>query len=158
MSHWITLVTPHGRMNGWLAEPDDKPNGGLVLVHDVLGVNDDMRRIAQDYAQLGYLTLVPALFDKIQREVELDDTPENHRFGTSIAERLGCNIATELTNTAVDAIGHAGKVAVMGFGWGNRIAERCARALALPRIASGSEWKFEETGQFLREHIRHEND
>lgn len=158
MSHWITLVTRHGRMNGWLADPDDKPNGGVVLLHDVLGVNAEMRRIAGRYAELGYLTLVPALLDKIQREVELDDTPENVAFGTSIAEKLGLDIATELASTAVDAIGHAGKVAVIGFGWSSTVARRSAEVLALPCVAPGEEWEFEKVSVFLDKHIRHEND
>lgn len=134
MSHWITLVTPHGRMNGWLAEPDDKPNGGVVIVHDVFGINDGMKVLAARYAQAGYLTLVPALFDKVQREVELDCTEENFDLGTSIAARLGLDTATELAATAVDAIGHAGKVALVGHGWGASVALRSATALALPWI------------------------
>ena len=135
MSHWITLVTAHGRINAWAAEPDDKPNGGVVLVHEIFGVNDDMRRIAQRYADAGYLTLVPALFDKIQRDVELTYDPENRQMGIALAERLGIDDASELVNTAADAIGHAGKVAVVGYGWGGNVALRAANAMALPCVS-----------------------
>lgn len=134
MSHWITLVTPHGRMNGWIAEPDDKPNGGVVLVPDVFGVNAGVQETAARYAREGYLTLVPALFDKLQREVELDSTPENEDYGSALAARLGLEVAAELTSVAVDAIGHAGKVAIIGHGWGGTVALQSARALELPLV------------------------
>jgi len=134
MSHWISLVTPHGRINAWEGEPDDKPNGGVVVVHDVLGVNAQMQRIAMAYADAGYLTLVPALFDPIQREIELDDTPENRRTGMALAQRLGMDLACGIISAAADAIAHAGKIALVGYGWGLTAAARVADELDLPCI------------------------
>ncbi|HBO0349192.1 TPA: dienelactone hydrolase family protein [Pseudomonas aeruginosa] len=134
MSHWITMVTPHGPMNGWSAEPDDKPVGGVVLVHEVFGVNDDMRQIAEQYAEDGYLTVVPALFDKVQREVELDYSLENILLGSRVATEVGLETAAELVATAVDAIAHAGNVAIVGYGWGGAVALRAAQAVSAPCI------------------------
>jgi carboxymethylenebutenolidase len=138
MSHWINLVTAHGRMNGWSAEPDDKPNGGVVLVHDLFGVNEDIRQIAERYAEAGYLTVAPALFDTLQREVELTYEPANRAFGAGLAERLGVDRAVELVNTTADAIGHAGKVAIVGYGWGGGIGLGSATALGLPYVGYDS--------------------
>jgi len=157
MSHWITLVTPHGRMNGWLAEPDDKPNGGVVIAHDVYGINSQLQMIAARYAEAGYLTLIPALFDMIQREVELSPTPENFRIGTSVAEKLGPEIATELLGTAVDSIAHAGKIAVTGYGWGTAIARRASQEYSLPLINDAATTSIDEGLRFLQKSIRHEN-
>ncbi|ABE29420.1 dienelactone hydrolase family protein [Paraburkholderia xenovorans LB400] len=135
MSHWITLVTAHGPMNGWVAEPDDKPAGGIVLVHEIFGVNADMRKIADRYAGRGYLTVVPALFDKVQREVELDDyATDDYRRGNELSSQLGVNNAAELVATAVDAIGHAGNMAIIGYGWGGPVACLVARNLSLPCV------------------------
>ena len=134
MSHWITMVTPHGPMNGWSAEPDDKPVGGVVLVHEIFGVNDDMCRIAERYAENGYLTVTPALFDKIQREVELGYGPEDILLGGRLASEIGLETAAELVATTVDAIAHAGKVAIIGYGWGGAVALRAAQALSVPCI------------------------
>lgn len=135
MSHWITLVTAHGPMNGWVAEPDDKPAGGIVLVHEIFGVNADMRKIAERYAARGYLTVVPALFDKVQREVELDDyAPDDYQHGNELSLQLGVSTATELVATAADAIGHAGDIAIVGYGWGGSVACLAARNLSLPCV------------------------
>ncbi|UFH29308.1 dienelactone hydrolase family protein [Pseudomonas asiatica] len=137
MSHWITMVTPHGPMNGWSAEPDDKPVGGVVLVHEFFGVNGDMRQIAERYAEDGYLTVVPALFDKIQREVELGYAPEDILLGSRLATEIGLETAAELVATTVDAIAHAGNVAIVGYGWGGAVALRAAQTLSAPCIVYG---------------------
>ncbi|WP_275629559.1 dienelactone hydrolase family protein [Pseudomonas sp. 273] len=145
MSHWITMVTPHGPMNGWSAEPDDKPIGGVVLVHEISGVNDDMRQIAERYAEDGYLTVVPALFDKIQREVELGYASEEVLLGSRLATEIGLETAAELVATAVDAIAHAGKVAIVGYGWGGVVALQAAQALSAPCIVYHNEQDVFET-------------
>lgn len=135
MSHWITMVTAHGPMNGWLAEPDDRPVGGIVLVHEIFGVNADMRRIAERYAAEGYLVVVPALFDKIQREVELGYAPPDDRLGTELASQIGVKTASELVATAADAIAHAGDIGIIGYGWGGMVALHAAKTLALPCVS-----------------------
>ncbi|KFG93424.1 hypothetical protein GQ56_0131680 [Burkholderia paludis] len=149
MSHWITLVTAHGPMNGWLAQPDDRPVGGIVLVHEIYGVNADMRHVAERHAADGYLTVVPALFDSIRPEVELDYAPANRLLGNALAWRLGGETATRLVATAADAIGHAGDVAIVGYGWGAAIALRAARTLSAPCVVhcgmSDPAWIDEET-------------
>ena len=137
MSHWITMVTPHGPMNGWLAEPDDKPKGGVVLVHEIFGANDDMRQIAERYAEDGYLTVVPALFDKIQNEVELGYGPEDIQLGNTLAGKMGLKTAAELVAITADAIAHAGDVAIIGYGWGGQVALLAAQTLSLPCIVYG---------------------
>lgn len=135
MSHWITLASAHGPMNGWSAEPDDRPVGGIVLVHEIFGVNADMRNIADRYAARGYLTIVPALFDKLEREVELDHyVAGDYQRGNELAAKLGVDTAAGLVATAADAIGHAGEIAIVGYGWGGTVALAAARKLLLPCV------------------------
>ncbi len=129
------MVTKYGPMNGWVATPDDRPIGGVVLIHEVFGVNHDMRAIAERYADAGYHTVVPALFDKIQREVEFDDyLPNELERGQELASQLGNSSAIELVETAVEAIAHAGNIALVGYGWGGVVAKQAARALRLPCV------------------------
>lgn len=140
MSHWITMVTPYGPMNGWLAEPDDRPVGGVVLVHEIFGVNTDMCRIAERYAEDGYLTVVPALFDKIQREVELDYEPAEYQLGNQLATQIGLQTAAVLVRTAASAIAHASKLAIIGYGWGGAVSLRAAQALSVPCVSYYDAW------------------
>lgn len=51
------------QLQGYLARPEgDGPFPALVLIHEVYGLNDDMRRIAQKFADVGYAALAVDLF------------------------------------------------------------------------------------------------
>lgn len=64
-----TISTHSGAISGYLAVPTptvsgDGPYPGVVLVHDIFGLNDDIRGIADRFATAGYLTLVPDLYSR----------------------------------------------------------------------------------------------
>jgi carboxymethylenebutenolidase len=43
------------------ARPERRP--GLIVIHEIFGLNDDIRRITGRFADLGYVALAPDLFD-----------------------------------------------------------------------------------------------
>ena len=61
----VLSVARHGSfpLRGFLARPDaDGPWPGVVLVHEIFGVDDVMRRQAERMARAGYLTLAIDLY------------------------------------------------------------------------------------------------
>jgi carboxymethylenebutenolidase len=59
------------------AEPEGRPRVGVVIMHEGFGVNDHTRDMCERYAAEGYLALAPALYDRIEKEVEITGyTPE----------------------------------------------------------------------------------
>ncbi|WP_321818680.1 MULTISPECIES: dienelactone hydrolase family protein [unclassified Paraburkholderia] len=109
----------HGPMSGWVAEPDDKPEGAGMPIHEIFGVNANMRKIAHRYVGKGNLTVVLTLFDKVQHEVELNDYPtDDYRCGNELSPQLEVNTAAEFIAAAVDAIVHAGNFAIIGYARG----------------------------------------
>jgi carboxymethylenebutenolidase len=52
-------------MRAALALPDggDAAGPGVIVIHEILGLNDDMRRIACRFASAGYAALAPDLFE-----------------------------------------------------------------------------------------------
>jgi carboxymethylenebutenolidase len=59
----ISYQAPDGTVAGYLAVPaGDGPWPGVVVVHEVFGVNDDVRRKADQLAARGYLALAPDLY------------------------------------------------------------------------------------------------
>lgn len=40
------------------------PTPGLVIVFEILGLNDEMKRVARDFAAKGYASILPDLFDR----------------------------------------------------------------------------------------------
>ncbi|MEU6582994.1 dienelactone hydrolase family protein [Nocardia sp. NPDC046763] len=59
----IQLTTPDGTIDAYAATPAGPgPWPGVVVLHDMVGVNDDMRTIAGRLADNGYLAVIPNLF------------------------------------------------------------------------------------------------
>ncbi|MGW0044948.1 dienelactone hydrolase family protein [Rhodococcus sp. NPDC003348] len=61
----LTIDTPDGAIDAVLERPDgDGPHPGVVVVHDALGLGADIRGIARDIADHGYLALAPDLYSR----------------------------------------------------------------------------------------------
>jgi carboxymethylenebutenolidase len=59
------LPTPRGNLPGYLAVPPGAgPWPAVVVLHEVFGLNDDIRRISDRFAANGYLAFAPALFQR----------------------------------------------------------------------------------------------
>lgn len=52
-------------MRAFLALPDDTatPRAAVIVIHEIFGLNDDIRRIASRFAEGGYVALAPDLHD-----------------------------------------------------------------------------------------------
>ena len=67
-----------GEMGAYLAIPDGKPVGAIIAIMEIWGVNDTMRHHAHEFAEAGFVCLVPDLFWRQQPGVELSDkNPED---------------------------------------------------------------------------------
>jgi carboxymethylenebutenolidase len=55
----------------YIARPKGEPIAGLVVLQEIFGVNRHIRSIADGYANDGFLAVAPALFDRIEKNVEL---------------------------------------------------------------------------------------
>src|SRR5437870_1152247 len=51
-----------GPMNAFLATPDTPGAPGVVVIHEIFGLNDNIRGIAQRFAEQGYAALAVDLF------------------------------------------------------------------------------------------------
>ena len=49
----------------YLAEPAGKPKGGVIVIHEVWGLNDHTKSIADRFAAEGYMALAPDLLKEI---------------------------------------------------------------------------------------------
>lgn len=74
-TEYVMIPMPGGGVMGaHIAYPDtDKPAPAVIAIMEIWGVNDTMRAHAREFAEAGYLCLVPDLFWRQEPGVELSD-------------------------------------------------------------------------------------
>ena len=71
MGETIELKAADGfSLSAYVAGPADAARG-IVVVQEIFGVNRHIRNVADRFAAQGYAVVAPALFDRVQRGVEL---------------------------------------------------------------------------------------
>ena len=58
----IRVKLRDGEMGAYLAIPDRTPAGAIIAIMEIWGVNDTMRAHAHEFAEAGFVCLVPDLF------------------------------------------------------------------------------------------------
>lgn len=106
-------------LGAYRAGPEDATRG-LVVVQEIFGVNDYVRRVCDRYAALGFAVVAPALFDRVQREVELGYTQEDVQAG--LALRAQVPEAGTLADIAASAAALPERCGIVGFCWGGTVA------------------------------------
>src|SRR5439155_18963955 len=67
-----------GEMGAHVAFPERTPAGAIIAIMEIWGVNDTMRRYAHEFAEAGFVCLVPDLFWRQEPGVELSDHNPAH--------------------------------------------------------------------------------
>ena len=144
MGQTIELKTKDGQViSAYRAKPADKPRGGLVVIQEIWGVNSHIRNVADGYAADGYLVIAPALFDRIERGVIMDQyTTETMQKGFGYMQKVNIEHTLLDVGAAVEAASGAGKVGVVGYCFGGRITWLAASrvegiAAAVPYYGGG---------------------
>jgi carboxymethylenebutenolidase len=104
------------------AEPAGRARGGLVIVQEIFGVNSHIRAVCDGYAADGYLVVAPALFDRVERGVELGYQGEDVARGRAIREKVSLEDALADVEAAAKEIAGAGRIGVVGYCWGGTVA------------------------------------
>lgn len=127
-----------GEVGGWQAEPAGRARGGLVVVQEIFGVNAHMRAVCERYAYAGYRVLAPALFDPVERDVQLGYDETGFESGRALAASLGFERAVAIVAAAAQALASRdGDLAVgaVGFCWGGSVAFLANTRLGLPAVS-----------------------
>ena len=117
--------------NAYRADPEGSPKGAVVVVQEIFGVNGHIRSVADGYAERGYVAIAPALFDRVQAEVELGYDESGIDIGRKIAfEDVTMDQVMADIEAACDAVSTAGKVGIVGYCWGGSICYVAAARLS----------------------------
>lgn len=110
-------------LSTYVAKPQGTAKGGLVVVQEIFGVNAHIRSVADAYAEQGFVAIAPALFDRVERGVELTYTPDGMKRAFELYGRL--DPVTALLDVAAafqQVQGEGTGAAVLGFCFGGLMA------------------------------------
>jgi len=107
--------------DAYCVEPSVKPRGGIVVLQEIFGVNEHIRAVADKFADEGYAAIAPALFDRIERNVELGYNEEDTVKGRAIRGKLGFDLPMLDIAAAIEALRPA-RVGIVGYCWGGSLA------------------------------------
>ena len=116
MSEWVKLNANDGHvLSAYVGRPQSEPIGALVLIQEIFGVNGYIRRVADGYAADGFVVVVPALFDRYEKGVDLKYEGEDAKHAYELMGKLQVDTALldiaaayELAKKAEKGIGLVG--------------------------------------------------
>lgn len=125
----LTALDGHS-VTAYRAEPTGTPRGGIVVVQEIFGVNSHIRAVADGFAADGYLAIAPAIFDRVERGVDLGYTPETIAKGRELKAKISIDEAMADVAAAAEAVAGAGKVGAVGYCWGGFVVWMAAANVA----------------------------
>jgi carboxymethylenebutenolidase len=131
-SQLIELCAADGAsISAYRVRPEGRVRGGLIVLQEIFGVNEHIRRVADGYAQSGYEVIAPALFDRVERGVELGYDDEARKKGMSFPAQLGFDKPLLDVAAAVQQLSSSGsKVGIVGYCWGGSLSYLAAARTA----------------------------
>lgn len=112
------------KFDAYIAQPAGEPRAGIVVLQEIFGVNAHIRSVADRYARAGYLALAPALFDRGERDVELNYDAKGGRKGMAIRQHIPLDGTIADIEASIQYLREHGaaKVGVVGYCWGGSLA------------------------------------
>ena len=115
-------------LGGYLATPDGPPRAGMLVLQEIFGVTVHIRELANDFAAAGFLTLAPALFDRLRPGTELAYADID--TGRQLMQQLAIDDGARDLNASVavlrERLPASAKVGAVGYCWGGAIADLAA--------------------------------
>ena len=125
MGKIIQLTASDGHsFDAYQADPEGAPKGAIVLIQEIFGINSHIRDVCD-----GYVTIAPAMFDRVERGVELGYDVEGRNSGIGIRRQLQWDDVLNDVEASADAVKSAGKLAVVGYCFGGSVAWLAATRL-----------------------------
>ncbi len=108
--------------DAYRADPPAKPRGGIVVAQEIFGVNAHIRSVADAFAREGYAVVAPALFDRVECNVEMGYGEDETKKGRALRTKLGFDPPMLDIGAAMGILRPLGRVGIVGFCWGGSLA------------------------------------
>jgi len=120
MGSTIELTAADGhKLSAYSAGSGDAKKG-LVVVQEIFGVNHHMRNVVDRFAAEGYAVCAPALFDRVERGVELGYGPDDMTAGRGYRMKLtDAGVIADVEAAAKHLAGK--KLGIVGYCYGGTV-------------------------------------
>jgi carboxymethylenebutenolidase len=116
----LTAADGH-RLSAYRAGPADAKRA-LVVVQEIFGVNRHMRHVCDAFAAQGYLVIAPALFDRVERNVELGYEAADVARGRDLRAKVPAEGTMADIEAAAAALPAGVARGIVGYCWGGTVA------------------------------------
>ena len=116
--------------DAYRARPNSDACAGLIVIQEIFGVNGHIRNVTDRFAALGFDALAPALFDRVERGVELGYQSNDVDRGRAVRAQVSAEKALLDVDATIKFLAQTGRpVAVVGYCWGGSLAWAAATRL-----------------------------
>ena len=120
MTDRISVQGRDGAFGAYVARPKVLPAPAVVVLHEVFGVNADIRKTCDELAEQGFVAVAPDLFWRQEPGVDLSVTSDpDWRHGLRLYQAYDKDAGARDVKDTADVVAKlpecAGKVAVLGF-------------------------------------------
>src|SRR5688500_12181018 len=126
----IPALDGEGAIPVYIARPGGSPKAAIIVVPEIFGVNEGIRRKCDGWASEGYLALAPDIFWRFAPGVELDpDVPEQLQQGFGYFQQYDPNDGVNDIEAAIHYVRRSEgvqKVGLVGYCLGGRLAYMAA--------------------------------
>jgi carboxymethylenebutenolidase len=121
-----SCVTRDGSIGCYAAGPNSFETPAVLVLHEIFGVNANIRKTVDRLAGMGYRVVAPDLFWRQQPGIELDpDVPNDREEGKALMQQYLANFSAAIEDLHA-AIAHLrkrhAKIAVLGYCLGGKMA------------------------------------
>jgi carboxymethylenebutenolidase len=126
----IRLTAADGHeLDAYVEEPAGSQRGGVVVVQEIFGITEHIKRVVHEYAATGYRAIAPAMFDRIERGIVLPYTEV--QAGRGHMQKLQWPGTLADVDAAIAHVSRGSSCAVVGFCWGGTVAHVAASDLTI---------------------------
>ena len=134
-SQRIAISVSKGFFDAYLSLPPEGEGPGILLIQEIFGVNEHIRKIADNLAESGYVVLAPDLFWRIKPNIELSYTDDDFKKGLAYMEKFdeeeGLSDLKHAANALRNHSACTGRIGAIGFCLGGKLTYRLAAATNL---------------------------
>jgi carboxymethylenebutenolidase len=153
MSKTINVTGSDGQFQAYVAQPETSRAPCVLVLHEVFGVNNDMRKTCDELATHGFIAVCPDLFWRQERGVDLNtwseaDWKKGLALYAAYDRRQGVLDVADAARAARAIEGASGRLGVMGFCLGGLMAFLTA---ARTKVDAAVAYHGGETEKYLDE-------